>query len=119
MPDGGVDMPKKQIDRISSDEASLSVSRTVLGDTNLKSKRKNERIKVRPFVTNPAHVSVKMGATIPTADYAGVRLDIMLTVPCYVEEIVSVYKQTRKMVEDLIETEIDEIQSDIDREKKG
>lgn len=112
-------MPKKQIERIVEDEASLSVSRTVLGDTNLKSKQKNERLKIRPFVTNPAHVSVKMGATIPTADYASVRLDIMLTVPCYVEEIVPVYKQTRQMVEDLIETEIDEIHTDLDREKKN
>lgn len=94
----------------------MSVSKTVVRETGSKKKQSLKKIDIRPFVTSPAHVSVKMGATIPTADFANVRLDIMLTVPCYVEEMVDVYKQTREMVEDLITREVDEIQKDLGEE---
>jgi hypothetical protein len=64
---------------------------------------KETKIAIRPFVTNPANVSVKLGATIPTEAYANVRMDVMISCPCYVEEIVPVFNELKALVETLAE----------------
>lgn len=69
-----------------------------------------EKIQVRPFVTTPASVSVKFGRTINIGDFESVRIDVMLTMPCYKEEIVSVYTKTRNAVEKLVSREVDRIE---------
>ena len=92
-------MPKK---KVNERQATIDVTRTLLG----KQKTKNTKIAVRPFVTDVAMVSVKYGATIPTGDYQSARVDIMISVPCYVEEIVDVYKDTRSLVDKIIDKEV-------------
>ena len=92
---------KKNVNDIQEREGVLTVSRTVLN----KEGQKATKIKVRPFVTQPASVSVKYGQTIPTVPYGNVRVDVMLTCPAYVEEILEVYKEVRDMVDKLMDEE--------------
>ena len=91
-------MPKKVQER----EGFVEVTTTVVG----KRKRKAKKLKIRPFVTSPANVSVKMGLTIPTGDWSSARVDVMLSVPCYVEEMLQVYEDVRDLVDQLIEGEV-------------
>jgi hypothetical protein len=94
-------MAKKNVAKVQAEEGSVTVSRTVLGQTT----SSTEKIKVRPFVTTPAHVSCKFGATIPTGDYASVRVDVMVSSPCYVEEIREVFEEVRDLCDELVEKE--------------
>jgi len=93
-------MPKKKIEQ---KEAEVVVTNTILDKQNTKKKR----IKIRPFVTTPATVGVKFGATIPTVDYGGVRVDVSVDCPCYVEEMLDVYKQVHRLADELIEKEVE------------
>lgn len=97
-------MAKKQTEKVNSiqeREGTLTVSRTVLKKTS----QKVAKIKIRPFVTTPASVSVKYGATIPTVPYGNVKVDVMLTVPCYKEELLEVYEEVRATTDALMEKE--------------
>jgi len=87
--------------KINEKEATVSVSRTVLKQQS----ERNKKIKIRPFVTDTASVSVKMGLTIPLGGYSSARVDVMISVPCYIEEIPLVYKETHSLVEKLIDAE--------------
>ena len=87
---------------------SLEVTCTTIGKLN---KHLEKRIKVRPFETTPANVSIKYGLTIPLQAYASARIDVMISVPCYVEEIDEVYPQVRKLVDILISKEAEEIRN--------
>lgn len=79
----------------------MEVTRTVLG----KAQVKTEKIKVRPFITDTAYVSVKKGFTLSTGDYQSARVDIMVGMPCYVEEVGEVFKRVTEVVEKLIDRE--------------
>ena len=100
-------MPKK---RTEAKEAYVEVSSTVLGHT----KKKVQKIRVKPFVTDTATVSVKNGMTIPTGDYQSARVDVMIAVPCYVEEIPTMFKKVEKLVDKLISKRIDGITGEMD-----
>lgn len=102
---------KQKVDKVIEQEGSLIVSRTVLGKRSSKTKK----IRIRPFVTHPASVSVKYGQTIPTGSYGSVRVDVMLTVPAYVEEILDVYKEVRATVDKLMEKE--SVRFEVERDK--
>lgn len=91
----------QQVDAISEREGTIMVSSTVLG----KEKQERKRIPVRPFVTHPATVSVKYGQTLPTVQYGSVRVDVMITCPCYKEEILDVYEMVRGEVDRLMDIE--------------
>jgi len=56
-------------------------------------------------MTTPATVSVKYGQTIPTQPYASVRVDVMVTMPCYKEEVLEVYEEVRAEVDRLMDVE--------------
>jgi hypothetical protein len=94
--------------KITEKEGWVEVSSTVIGAKKSTSKK----IKVRPFVTDTANVSVKYGATIPTGDYASARFDVMISMPCYVEEVPAMYDRLRKMVDDKVSSEMDKITGD-------
>ena len=87
--------------KVEEKEGTIIVGSTVLGIT----KEKAKQIKIRPFATDTATVGIKYGLTIPTGDYASARVDVFINVPCYVEEIVLVYKQVRNLADKLIEHE--------------
>jgi hypothetical protein len=102
----------QKINDVSGKEAHISVTST-LG--RFVKKDKNKKIRIRPFVTDTASVSVKGGLTIPTGDYESARFDVMITLPCYVEELAEVYKKTREMVEKLIDKEVESIEKEMSK----
>ena len=97
-------------DKIKGKEGFVEVTATTLGVT----KTKTTKIKVRPFVTNPAEVEVEFGTWIPTGDYAGVRAGVRVMIPCYREEIPKVYDLVSKFVDKVLEKEVDRLTEGMD-----
>lgn len=96
---------------ITSEEATIIVTNTALD----KEKTITKKIKIRPFVTSTAKVSVKFGSTISDNNYGSIRIDVMITCPAYVEEIRDVYKQVRDLADELIDGEIKRVNGDNDK----
>jgi hypothetical protein len=92
--------------KITEKEGIVTVSSTMVG---LPPKEKSKKIKIRPFVTDTATVSIKYGLTIPTVQYGGARVDVFISCPCYQEEIPAVYKQLQYICDKLITKEADRI----------
>ena len=95
----------EQPTEIISKDAYYDIRKTILG----KKQVEIGRIRIRPFVTNPANISVKAGATVNLGNYESARVDVMLSVPCYVEEIDEVYEQTKDWVDRMVKKEYDEL----------
>lgn len=101
---------KQPVRKVSEKEGLLTVTATVVRDGKVESTReRTEKIQIRPFVTDTANVSVKLGVTMNMGDYSSARADVMLSVPCYVEEMVSVYRQIREIASGLVSEEIDRL----------
>lgn len=65
-------------------------------------------LEVRKFETEPAYVRVNAGVTKKLADYESLRVDVAISVPCYVEEIEEVEQRVASLVADMLDAEIDE-----------
>lgn len=91
--------------KLQAHETMRTVSRTHLGQQTGES----EKINVKLFATTPAKVSVGLGRTVNLGNYESARVDVMITVPCYVEEIPEVYKETLIAVSGLVGAEVDNI----------
>lgn len=89
---------------IEAREAVLHVSKTIFGGET----EEEERIAVRPFETTPATISVKAGATINLGNYESARFDILLTVPCYKEEVDDVFLRVKEWVDERVAQEYKE-----------
>ena len=68
------------IKEVQAEEATISVSKTVLNT----SKTKQEKINIRPFVTDTARVGVKLGRLISLCNYENVKVEIFISSPAYV-----------------------------------
>lgn len=104
-------MAKKAV----QEAATVAVSRTRLFSGKVKDHSEdNKKIQIRPFVTDTANVSVKFGVTIPSAkeQYGSYRVDVMISVPCYVEEMLDVFNDTRDLVDRLVGSEIDRMRGE-------
>lgn len=66
-------------------------------------------IKVRQFLTQPAMVGVHLGRTINMGDYESTRVDVVVNVPAYKEEIDEAYKFAYAWAEKRIEEQVDMI----------
>ena len=86
---------KEETGEVLSREAFYEVSKTTLGEE----KSESGRLRVSAFVTNPATVSVKAGATVNLGNYESARVDVMVSIPCYVEEIDDVYPKAKEWVD--------------------
>jgi hypothetical protein len=80
-------------------EAIAEVRKTVFGQEEVSP----ERIRIRPFVTSPATISVKAGFTKNLGSYESARVDVFLSMPCYSEEIDDVYEQVKGWVDARVE----------------
>ena len=65
----------------------------------------NERIRIRPFISQPASISVKAGVTINLGNYESGRVDVMLTMPCYPEEVDETYETVKQWVDARVDHE--------------
>lgn len=73
---------------------------------------RQERIKIRPFITDTARVEVEMGTWFPTGDMAGAKVTVRVSMPCYVEEIPQVFEQCRDLADELLDNECARISGD-------
>lgn len=92
--------------KVQQKEATITVSRTLLDSPE---KKEVKKIKIRPFTTSTASVSVSYGATIAKPNFSNVKVNIMISCPAYVEEIKDVFYQVRDLTDKLIEDEIKRI----------
>lgn len=96
-------MPDDKVEDVIVKEAIMEVRKTAYG----KEEVSQERMRIRPFVTTPANVSVKAGFTKNMGNYESMRVDIMATFPCYVEEVDEAYEQVKDWVDSRINAEWD------------
>jgi hypothetical protein len=89
-------------DKLRKSHGTVVVSKTILGSTV----GNEEKIEIRPFVTDTANITVSYGTTMNVGDHNFLRMEIRVSVPCYKEEIEDVYYQTREYVENLLSSEI-------------
>lgn len=66
---------------------------------------------VRTFVTAPAVLSVKGGCTVNLGNYESGRCDVMLSYPCYREEIEDVYPLVKEFVDSKLTEEYRELKA--------
>lgn len=93
---------KGEVNEVRHEEGLIEVSRTVMRKT---STDKPIKIRVRPFVTDVARVECEMGTWFPTGDMAGAKVTVRVSMPCYVEEMVSVFNQCRDLADELLDKE--------------
>lgn len=86
-------------------EGKLKVSRTVFG----KEEVTDEVLDVQSFQTTPATISVKAGATVNLKNYESGRIDIMVSIPCYKEEIDDVFPRVKEFVDEKMAHEYQEL----------
>jgi hypothetical protein len=96
---------------IETREKIMEVRKTMFG----KEEVSNERIRIRPFVSHPASISVKAGITINLGNYESARVDVMMTMPCYPEEIDGVYEDVKSWVDGRVDHVKKEIEVAIGR----
>lgn len=82
-------------------EGTIEVTKTMLGHTT----NKTEKIAIRPFVTDTAHVGIKYTFRAP---YGAFGIDVSISAPCYKEEMVDTYKQVKQMASDIMAKELEE-----------
>ena len=83
-------------------EVKLKVTKTYRGNEE---DRENTLV-VKTFVTNPATVTVSYGRTVNLGDIEFARIDMKLSLPCYVEEIPSTFSYADNMVKELLSQEV-------------
>lgn len=106
-------MAKGVIKKVEEKEGLVTVTRTYLGQKH----ETRKRIKIRPFATDTANVSVKFGATISVGgpnSYEFARIDVGISMPSYVEEVLDVYQEVRDTVEDLVDKEVAKVTNEVD-----
>ena len=87
--------------QITTRDSIAEVRKTLFGKETVS----NERIRIRPFISAPASISVKAGITINLGNYESARVDVMLTMPCYPEEVDQVYEDTKDWVDSRVDHE--------------
>lgn len=85
-------------------EATLTVTASGVGVEA----EKRKSLEVRTFKTDPAFVRVNAGVTKNLGNYESLRVDVAITVPCYVEEIEKVQKRAAALVADMLDAEVAE-----------
>ena len=53
----------------------------------------------------PAHVRVALGETIPTQPFAGVRIDVSVSLPCLPEHARETYERASELASEFLENE--------------
>lgn len=101
-------MPEKK-EAIEVRESRATVSRSM--GKNAVETETQETIDIHVFQTNPATVSIKGGATVNLGNYESARVDVMLTMPCYREEIDATFEVVKNWVDERVANEYREIKA--------
>lgn len=70
------------------------------------------------FETEPAYIRIGHGVTKSIADYESLRIEVSLTVPCYMELIPEVAADCGERVAQILEDELDEYGIDLHGDNK-
>jgi hypothetical protein len=89
---GGVDAAKADVVNVQS-----SILKVFTSNLGVEGERQ-EVIAVRKFEVEPAYVRVNAGVTKNMGNYESLRIDVSLSVPCYVEEMDTVFPKVADMV---------------------
>lgn len=87
-------------------EGTILVSKTILGQTT----QKEEKIEIRPFLTDTASMSMSLGRTKNIGNYENVKVSVMVTAPCYKEEMIQVFKQVEALTKKLINEQLEKLE---------
>lgn len=94
-----------RIRRRASEEVTHEAVVSVMSSGAGIAEEKRKVLEVRKFETEPAFVRVNAGTTINLGNYESLRIDVSLSVPCYVEEIEKVQKRVASLVADMLSEE--------------
>lgn len=84
----------------------VRVRRTLtLGGEKVYDREVEEHLDTRAFETEPAKVSVGKGITVSLAPYESARVDVHISIPCYLEEVHDVFRALNSWVSREVETE--------------
>ncbi len=99
--------PGAKISQVRNQDATITVTRTWPPE------QRQEKIQIRPFVTEVAKISVAKGLTINAGNYNSIRVDVIVTLPCYLEEINETYQYAKQLAEKWIQSEEQFIQEEL------
>lgn len=102
-----MDKDKKQVDG-KKGTLSVTVNRTQIGTVKEDSEER-EQIEVSRFITEPAYVTFACGATKNMGNYESLRIEVRVTLPCYVEEIDEIYLKAKGWVDNRLDKELSEL----------
>jgi hypothetical protein len=74
---------------------------------------RDETILVKAFVTEPAKISVGRSVTINLGNYQSAKIDVMVSLPCYLEEIEQTYRYAKELAERWVFEERQKIEEDL------
>ena len=94
------------IDNLRSEEISITVTKTILDGHPV---TKEDKIQIRPFVTEPARVRVCAQRTVNLGDYNFVKMEVEATIPCYKEELSVIIVEGLKIVESTISEHLKDV----------
>ena len=103
------EQPESEPIEIETRDSIAEVRKTLFG----KEEVSQERIRIRPFISTPASISVKAGVTINLGNYESGRVDVMLTMPCYPEEVDETYETVKQWVDSRVDHERRTIEASI------
>lgn len=87
---------------------SITVMRTQIGTVKEDSEER-EQIEVSRFVTDPAYITFACGATKNMGNYESLRIEVRVTLPCYIEEIDEMYLKAKEWVDNRLDKELSEL----------
>ena len=80
---------------------------------------KTLRTPVMRFLTQPAKVTVKYGATLNIGNYESARVDVAVEMPCYSEDVDETYRLVSDYAGTLIESQVEDIRDSLKAESKS
>lgn len=84
--------------------ATKKVTVKVYGEENVIAEQE-----VQTFETEPAYVRVSEGVTKNMGNYESLRIDVAITVPCYLENIGQTFENVSDTVNSMLNEEVDRI----------
>ena len=91
------------VEELISEEGFLEVTQTIIGKQIFEPKI----IKIKPFVTTPARVSIHAKRHVPLGPNDGnITVAIDISAPCYIEEIGKVYLQLDDFVDRIMKRKL-------------
>jgi len=93
------------VKKVEKQEGTVTVSKTILKQTT----QKQEKIEIRPFVTDTATISVQLSRTLNLGNFENVKLGVLIAVPCYVEELVDVFHKTVEITKELMDEQLEKL----------